>query len=76
MDDADRSSVAFMRMAGDERIVCVCNFMPMTRELQAALPGAGTLRCLPDSDAPRFGGAAAERRVLRLHARPLNPYCF
>ena len=59
VDDADRSSVAFARIAGDECIVCICNFTPMPWELQIALPGEGTLRCLLDSDDPRFGGAGS-----------------
>ncbi len=58
VDDADRSSIAFMRIgARGEKVVCVCNFTPMSWELQIALPGDGTLRRLLDSDAPEYGGA-------------------
>ena len=57
VDDSDRSSIAFMRMSSGEYIVCVCNFTPMAWELQIALPGAGTLQRLLDSDEVRFGGA-------------------
>jgi len=57
VDDADRSSIAFMRIARDgSRIVCACNFTPMTWELQVALPSSGTLRLKLDSDAPQYGG--------------------
>ena len=43
----------------EQCIVCICNFTPMPWELQIALPGEGTLRCLLDSDDPRFGGAGS-----------------
>ena len=57
VDDAGRSSVAFLRTAASgERIVCVFNFTPVQQELQIALPCAGTLRLALDSDAPCFGG--------------------
>ncbi len=57
VDDAGRSSVAFLRTAANgERIVCVFNFTPVQQELQIALPCAGTLRLALDSDAPCFGG--------------------
>ena len=59
VNDADRSSVAFMRMSGHEHIVCVCNFTPAPQELQIALPCAGTLRRLLDSDDPYFGGSGS-----------------
>ena len=86
VDDADRSSVAFMRIAPDgERIVCTFNFTPMTWELQLALPCAGMLRPALDSDAPCFGGGgtrgdapirtAAEEFLGRSHSAlvPLAP---
>ena len=60
VDDADRSAVAFARIAGNgETVVCLCNFTPMTWEMQIALPGAGTLRRALDSDEYCFGGTGA-----------------
>ena len=62
VDDADRSSIAFLRVSDSgEQIVCICNFTPMTWELQIALPGPGTLHLALDSDAVCFGGAGARR---------------
>ena len=57
VDDADRSAVAFMRTSRrGQRIVCVCNFTPRIWELQIALPAAGRLKKLLDSDEHRVGG--------------------
>lgn len=56
VDDADRSSIAFMRMGGGESIVCVCNFTPVNWKLQIGLPTAGRLDMLLNSDEYRFGG--------------------
>ena len=71
VDDADRSAVAFLRSDGEgEQIVCVFNFTPVRTELQVALPGAGTLRCLLDSDAYCYGGTGT-RSALPVSARPV-----
>jgi len=57
VDDADRSSLAFLRVSrGGERIVAVCNFTPVEQELRVALPGRGRLTRLLSSDEGRFGG--------------------
>ncbi|MCM1149019.1 MAG: 1,4-alpha-glucan branching protein GlgB [Butyricicoccus sp.] len=60
VDDRDRSSIAFMRMADGESVVCVCNFTPMTWELQAGLPGPGTLELCLNSDEYCYGGTGQE----------------
>ena len=56
VDDADRSSVAFLRRGGGEQLVCVFNFTAAPQELQIALPGPGQLSLLLDSDEFCFGG--------------------
>ena len=57
VDDADRSSVAFLRTDGaGDTVVCACNFTPKVWELQIGLPGNGALTRLLSSDEFRFGG--------------------
>ena len=57
VDDADRSCIAFLRTAPEgERLVCACNFTPVSWELRLALPAPGTLTLLLSSDEARFGG--------------------
>ena len=61
VDDADRSSIAFLRSAGDGTdIVCACNFTPVCWELQVGLPGPGALARALSSDEPRFGGTGLD----------------
>ena len=67
VDDRDRSSIAFMRLAPeqDSYLVCVCNFTPVAYEgFQIGLPERGTLREILNSDEERFGGGG----VRNLHA--------
>lgn len=59
VDDRGRSSIAFMRMSEEEKIVCAFNFTPCTWELRVSLPSAGVLFPLLSSDEPRFGGSGA-----------------
>ncbi len=71
VDDRDRSSIAFMRMSDDEYVVCACNFTPMSWELQAGLPGPGTLTLCLNSDEYRFGGTGQElETVLESEKKP------
>jgi len=59
VDDRDRSSIAFLRMAPGQKswIVCVCNFTPVRYDgFQIGLPEKGTLREILSSDEARFGG--------------------
>ncbi|MCD7792062.1 MAG: 1,4-alpha-glucan branching protein GlgB [Oscillospiraceae bacterium] len=61
VDDADRSCVAFMRIAPEgERIVCAFNFTPKVWELQIGLPSRGRLQLRINSDEPNFGGTGAK----------------
>jgi 1,4-alpha-glucan branching enzyme len=62
VDDRDRSSIAFMRTDGEERIVCAFNFTPMCWELRIGLPGEGRLRPVLTSDEYRFGGGGSQLR--------------
>ena len=59
VDDAGRSSVAFLRSAleEDSYLVCVCNFTPVSyRKFLIGLPGPGTLREVLNSDDEEYGG--------------------
>ena len=59
VDDAGRSSVAFLRSAPEEDsyLVCVCNFTPVSyRKFLIGLPGPGTLREVLNSDDEEYGG--------------------
>lgn len=60
VNDSDRSSIAFMRLAPeqDSYLVCVCNFTPVQYNgFVIGLPEAGTLTELLNSDEKRFGGS-------------------
>ncbi len=59
VNDRERSSIAFMRMGGGERIVCAFNFTPNRWELQVSLPAQGSLELLLSSDEKRFGGSGS-----------------
>ena len=59
VNDRDRSAVAFMRMAPQQRsyLVCVCNFTPVPVEgFVIGLPEDGVLTPLLSSSEERFGG--------------------
>lgn len=59
VDDAGRSSVAFLRSAEKENsyVVCVCNFTPVSYEgFVIGLPKAGTLKEILNSDDFQYGG--------------------
>ena len=59
VDDRDRSSVAFLRSSEKDEsyLVCVCNFTPVRYDdFVIALPVAGTLHEVLNSDDERFGG--------------------
>ena len=59
VDDAGRSSVAFLRSTADKKkgVVCVCNFTPVNYEgFTFGLPAAGTLREVLNSDDVQYGG--------------------
>ncbi|MBR1456313.1 MAG: 1,4-alpha-glucan branching protein GlgB [Oscillospiraceae bacterium] len=59
VDDAGRSSVAFLRSAEKEKsfVVCVCNFTPVSYEdFVIGLPCAGTLMEILNSDDLQYGG--------------------
>ena len=60
VDDAGRSSIAFLRSApeDDSYVVCVCNFTPLSyADFVIGLPAAGTLKEILNSDAECFGGS-------------------
>ncbi|MGN1001314.1 MAG: 1,4-alpha-glucan branching protein GlgB [Oscillospiraceae bacterium] len=66
VDDADRSSIAFLRTGkGGQRLICLCNFTPNTWEMRIGLPGKGTMKLLLSSDDFRFGGTGTpvEKRI-------------
>ncbi|MDR1043120.1 MAG: alpha amylase C-terminal domain-containing protein, partial [Clostridiales Family XIII bacterium] len=64
VEDRENSVFAFMRSFGAkdgvkaDRVVCVYNFTPVARKsYDVALPEAGTLSLLLNSDDERYGGA-------------------
>ena len=70
VDDSSRSSIAFMRIAVDEKIVFAVNFTPVAWELQVGLPGPGRLELLLSSDEPCYGGRGGSVTA-RVKARAL-----
>ena len=59
VDDAGRSSVAFLRSAPADNsyLVCVCNFTPVCYpNFQIGLPAPGTLEEALNSDDEEYGG--------------------
>ena len=69
VDDADRSSIAFLRTDDEgRRIVCACNFTPVAWDFRVALPGPGVLRKLLSSDDTIYGGAGELPEGLTVHS--------
>ena len=67
VDDRDRSSIAFLRMAPEQQsyIVCVCNFTPVQYDgFVIGLPEKGTLKEILSSDEERFGGGGVRNAKL------------
>ncbi|NCB50841.1 MAG: 1,4-alpha-glucan branching protein GlgB [Clostridia bacterium] len=57
VDDAERSSVAFMRKAKKSAVICACNFTPVRYDNYViGLPEKGVLCELLNSDDAAFGG--------------------
>ena len=66
VNDADRSSIAFLRKdpADDSYLVCVCNFTPVQYDnFVIGLPAPGTLKEILSSDEERFGGKGVCNRA-------------
>jgi 1,4-alpha-glucan branching enzyme len=75
VDDSKRSSVAFMRVGGGERVVCAYNFTPNSWDFQVALPRAGELVLCLNSDEYRFGGTGMElAETVRSQAVPFREF--
>jgi 1,4-alpha-glucan branching enzyme len=56
-DDVDNSVLAFMRKAGDARVICVFNFTPVPRENYViGVPEPGPYKEVFNSDAAWYGG--------------------
>lgn len=63
VEDNERSSVAFMRMAGESKVAAVFNFTPVTYEnFVIGLPENGTLKEILNSDAGKYGGCGRGNR--------------
>ena len=79
VDDADRSSIAFLRQSrSGHRVVCVCNFTPVYYDdFVIGLPKKGVLREVLNSDDQRFGGTDAHNAP-EIHAEkePFNDLPF
>ena len=70
VDDADRSSIAFLRTDTEgRRVICAVNFTPMQWEFQVALPCAGTVKKILSSDDAEFGGAGILGENWSVHSR-------
>ena len=70
VDDAGRSSIAFLRSAEEENsyVVCVCNFTPIRYDgFTFGLPMNGTLHEILNSDDEQFGGTGVKNPPL-IHA--------
>ncbi len=62
VDDAPRSSIAFMRISGtqDHNIICVCNFTPVQYDgFVIGLPQDCTIKEILNSNDIRFGGSGS-----------------
>lgn len=74
-DDNAQSVIAFRRMdkAGRE-IVCVCNFVPVTREAyRIGVPAAGSYKLIFNSDDRAFGGAGVlTKKSVRAEKTPMH----
>ena len=58
VDDREQSTFAFMRMSGEEAVVCAVNFTPVVREdYRIAMPQRGSLERLICSDDEIYGGS-------------------
>ena len=58
VDDAQQSTFAFLRSAGEKHVVMAVSFTPVVREEYViALPEAGELRLILNSDDREFGGS-------------------
>jgi 1,4-alpha-glucan branching enzyme len=58
-NDADNNAISFFRTneAGDEHLVCVCNFSPVPRhEYRLGLPAPGEYHEVLNTDADHYGG--------------------
>jgi 1,4-alpha-glucan branching enzyme len=79
VDDADRSSIAFLRQSRNgHRVVCVCNFTPVYYDdFVIGLPRKGVLREILNSDDARFGGTDAHNLPeIRAEKEPFNDLPF
>ena len=76
VDDASRSSIAFLRIPGDDSrsLVCVFNFTPVQYDgFVFGLPQNGTLKEILNSDDPAFGGSGAGNpRAIRAKKQPFT----
>ena len=76
VDDAPRSSIAFLRIPGDDSrsLVCVFNFTPVQYDgFVFGLPQNGTLKEILNSDDPAFGGSGAGNpRAIRAKKQPFT----
>ena len=74
VDDAGRSSIAFLRSAAEEDsyVVCVSNFTPIRYDnFLIGLPQNGSLHEILNSDDERFGGTGVKNPPLvHAHKKP------
>jgi 1,4-alpha-glucan branching enzyme len=76
VEDRENSVFAFLRTDGKDPVVCVFNFTPVAHAAyDVALPSAGTLSLLLNSDDVSYGGTGtAPKKRVRSRARALNGF--
>jgi 1,4-alpha-glucan branching enzyme len=75
--DAEQSVLGFLRLAGEQVILAICNFTPVTRfDYRVGVPHGRTWRELLNGDAREYGGSgqgnqgAVEAEEIPWHGRP------
>ena len=78
VDDASRSSVAFMRMSRGSYIVFAVNFTPVKYDnFVIGLPKPGVLREILNSDDPKYGGKGVSNgQEIRAHKRAFMDFDY
>lgn len=64
VNDASGNTLAFMRISPKtkRRMICVCNFAPLTRDgYRIGLPAPGEYRLIMNTDSEEYGGAGLNR---------------
>jgi 1,4-alpha-glucan branching enzyme len=78
-NDADQSTLSFLRRSGEETLAVFCNFTPVPRHnFRAGVPDTGRWLEVLNTDAPIYGGSgmgnlgAVEATPIHAHGRPYS----